>query len=173
MADTPALSPLSAAGSTPQVAQMLLSRARTGSGWFLVIAILSMVNSVIARIGGGLSFIVGLGITQIFDAVAKGQGNDPTSSGMIFAFVLDLAVAGLFLLFWRLTQKGQTSAFVVGMVIYGIDGLIFLMGPQLPALAFHAYALYRIFSGYRSARELQRLTAADPAVAGANPASAV
>ena len=41
----------------------------SGARWFWWIAGLSLVNSVILHSGGGTSFVIGLGFTQIVDAL--------------------------------------------------------------------------------------------------------
>ncbi|SRR5258706_11169409 len=150
--------------------QILASRVKAGSSWFLWIAILSIINSLIARAQGGLSFVVGLGMTQVFDGVAKGMRPEGGSLGTasIVALLLDILVAGLFVLFWRLTQQGHVSAFATGMVLYGIDGLLFVMSQDYLSIAFHVFALFRIFQGLRAGQALQRLLAAER-FAGASP----
>jgi hypothetical protein len=40
------------------------------------------------------------------------------------------------------------------MVLYTLDGMIFLLGPDWLALGFHAFALFCIFNGYRALRRL-------------------
>jgi len=48
----------------------IILRMRRGAGWFLTIAILSGVNSVLQLFDAKIRFIFGLGITQVVDAVA-------------------------------------------------------------------------------------------------------
>ncbi len=43
---------------------------KSGANWFVWIAILSIINSVIVTMNGNLNFIIGLGITQIVDALS-------------------------------------------------------------------------------------------------------
>src|ERR1700740_1421511 len=57
-----------------------------GASWFLWIAGLSIVNSIIGMAGGGGDFIVGLGVTQVGDIIAHTGGScgvvfDPTITG--------------------------------------------------------------------------------------------
>ncbi len=67
--------------STPQpsltnlVEQKLRAESvvKAGAGWFLTIAILSIVNSVLAISGAGIRFIFGLGIAEFVDALATRQ----------------------------------------------------------------------------------------------------
>ena len=45
-------------------------RFRSGASWFYWIAGLSIVNSLVVHLQGQWAFVIGLGITQIIDAVA-------------------------------------------------------------------------------------------------------
>ena len=121
-----------------------VARVRGGAKWFYWIAGLSFVNSIIVMTGGSLHFVVGLGITSVVDAVAKRVGN----AGSILDFVINGFVAGLFALFGSFAVKGQKWAFVIGMALYGIDGLLLLTARDFLGVGFHAYALYAIYRGY-------------------------
>jgi len=126
---------------------------KAGAGWFLWVAGLSMVNSVLSLSGSGFRFIFGLGIAQIVDALAHQAGSS--------AFALDLIingfVAGVFVVFWSFARKGQNWAFLLGMALYAVDGLILITFKDFLGVAFHAYALFRIYSGMKLVPVLQRL----------------
>ena len=134
----------------------LHQRFRSGASWFYWIAGLSIINSAMALSGTGWGFIVGLGITQIIDAFAKGFGS---STGMAIAIVLDALVAGLFILFGVFAGKGHTWSFLVGMILYALDGAIFLLGPDWLALGFHVFVLFCIFSGFKACQQLRASSA--------------
>ena len=53
-------------------------------------------------------------------------------------------IAGLFLLFWNFARKGEKWAFLAGMALYAIDGMILIPFKDFLGVAFHAYALFRI-----------------------------
>ena len=133
----------------------LEKRLHSGAGWFFWIAGLSLVNSLIALGGSDRRFIVGLGITQIFDAVGQEIGG----GGKAAVLVLDVIVAGIFVMFGIFARKRHTWSFITGMVLYGLDGLIcLLIGEWLP-FGFHALALFYIFSGMRANLQLKGLAA--------------
>src|SRR6185369_7816756 len=92
--------------------------------WFYWIAGLSLVNSVLALSGSGMSFILGLGVTQIFDGLAQGMGS---GAGLAVAVVLDLLAAAVFVFFGVFANKRHTWSFIVGMALYALDGLIYLV----------------------------------------------
>ena len=53
----------------PTLDPALLAQLRSGANWFYWIAGLSVVNSLIFAFGGKVSFIAGLGLTQIVDGI--------------------------------------------------------------------------------------------------------
>jgi hypothetical protein len=138
------------------------SRLKSGASWFIWIGLLSLVNSFVSLAGGKWAFLIGLGVTQAADGVARGLDFGSTST--ILAAFFDVFVATVFITFGLFAQKGRSWAFIVGMVLYGLDGLLFLLVADFLSLGFHVFALWNLFSGYRASR---RLVAADPAPARA------
>ena len=130
---------------------VLEKQLKGGGSWFYWIAGLSLVNSVIALSGSGTRFILGLGITQIFDELAQGMGS---GAGLAVAVVLDLLAAAVFVLFGVFANKRHTWSFVVGMALYALDGLIYLIGQEWLGVGFHAFALFCLFRGFKACRAL-------------------
>ena len=146
----------------PSTNNLAVEKARTeqivkgAASWFIWIGGLSLLNSVIVMAGGGLHFIVGLGITQVVDALAHEAG----TSGIVLDLIINGFVVGLFAVFFHFGRKGQSWAFIVGMLLYAADGLILLAFKDILSVAFHAYALYRIYTGLKALPALQKLEAA-------------
>jgi hypothetical protein len=134
-------------------AAQLRASIKSCANWFYWIAGLSLVNSVSAMSGSNWRFILGLGITQIVDAVVQELG----SVGHMAAFVIDVFIAGVFILFGYLSNQHKRWAFMLGMVLFGIDTLILLIGMDILGIAFHIYALYWILKGYQFVGQLQVL----------------
>ena len=143
----------------------LEQRFRSGANWFFWIAGLSLLNSVMLHSGSNWSFIVGLGITRLIDAVALNSATGPMATAI--ALALDAFVAGFFVLFGVLARKRYIAAFVIGMILYAADGLLFLMVKDWLSMGFHVLALVFIFKGLTACRELTRLEA--DLAAGAAP----
>src|SRR5436190_14418114 len=116
---------------------------KVGAGWFVTIAVLSMINSVLAMSGAGIRFIFGLGIAELVDILAHQAGQ----SGFALDLIINGFVAGVFVIFWNFARKGQQWAFLVGMALYALDGVVMLYFKDFLAVAFHGYGLYRIYSG--------------------------
>ncbi len=126
---------------------------KNGAGWFLAIAGLSILNSMLNMSGAQFHFIFGLGITEIVDSIGRQSG----ATGSALGFVVNLFIAGFFLWFWYFGRKGEKWAFVTGMSLYVMDGLLLVPFRDLLGLAFHAYALYRIYNGMRGIPVLQEI----------------
>ncbi|PYX09832.1 MAG: hypothetical protein DMG88_05130 [Acidobacteria bacterium] len=84
---------------------------------------------------------------------------------MALDLIINGFVAAVLLLFWNFARKGQKWAFLVGMAVYAVDGLILLPFKDFLGIAFHAYALYRMYRGITVIPVLQRI---EQAMAPAN-----
>jgi len=154
------------APANPALAEQKLKlqqRIRNGSGWFLAIALFSVVNSALIFFDAKIHFIVGLGVTQIADGVGKIGG----TAGSIAGLVVSLFAAGVFTAFWKFSREGHQWAFYLGMGLYAADGLIFLGFGLWLDLAFHAFALFNIYKGVAALTELNKLNAQPSAMAAA------
>ena len=118
---------------------------KAGASWFLMVGVLSLINSVLTMSGSGFRFIFGLGIAQFVDVLARQAGQ----TGFALSLVINGGVAAVFALFWNFARKGEHWAFVGGMGLYIIDALVMLMSQDILAVAFHAYALYRMYRGFK------------------------
>lgn len=140
----------------------LQQRLRSGSGWFMAVAVFSVVNSALVFFDAKIHFIVGLGVTQIADGIGKMGG----AAGSIAGLVVSLFAAGVFTAFWKFSREGHQWAFLLGMGLYAADGLIFLGFGLWLDLAFHAFALFNLYKGLAALNELNKLNS-QPAVMAA------
>lgn len=135
-----------------------LIQLKTGANWFYWIAGLSLVNSAIFAFGGQVSFIAGLAVTQIIDAFADGMsGGNSLSAVKVIALVMDFIVFILFALIGYYANKAINAVFIGGMVLYIIDGLVWLLLDSFLAFGFHIFALIMIFRGFMASREIARI----------------
>ncbi len=138
-----------------------------GANWFFWIAALSLVNSLIFLFGGSMNFIIGLGMTQIIDGFTAGIILEATETMQVSSvFITGIKGAGLllvvgvlsvFVLFGILARKRFQWAFIVGMVIYAMDGLIFLFVGDILSLGFHVFALFGLLGGLQALRKLKSI----------------
>lgn len=130
----------------------------SGANWFYWIAGLSLVNSIISLFDGNWNFAVGLGITQILDAVGKVGVQEGFSNWIQYVFfVIDLIVAAIFALFGVFAGRGQIWAFVAGMILFALDGLILIFVGDILGIIIHVLAIYFLFRGLTAARQLHRM----------------
>lgn len=145
---------------------VLQSRMKSGASWFYWIAGLSAINSAIVLSGSTWHFLAGLGITDIIAYVAQKAG----STGTLIGIVLNALALAVFVMFGVFANKMQTWAFIVGMLFYGLDALIFLLaGPDILSIGFHAFALFQIFKGMQAANALKELESQMPPTIVADP----
>lgn len=147
--------------------EKLETQHKSGANWFFWIAGLSLVNSGVMLAGGQWGFIVGLGITQFADAVGAAVAEEVGAGIGLRAvvFVFDAFVAGLFVLFGALARKRHAWAFVTGIVLYTLDGLLFLLVSDWLSVAFHAFVLFCLLGGLAAGRKLAALEPpVDPAL---------
>jgi len=142
----------------------LLQRRLSGGAWFYWIGGASILNSVLNAAGSQWGLVVGLGVTYLIDGVA--QGLSQTVRTPIYAFIIDLAIASGFLLIGRAARRGSLGWYAVGIGLYLLDALVFVLGPDLLGIAVHAIGIYGLISGWRATRSLRQLEAPAPALVG-------
>ena len=169
----------------PDSTTVLEKRLKIGASWFFFIAVFSMISSLLILQGGSYHSAFGLGTTQLLSAAAAPHGGPgkaaaPVSQGLVLTF--DLLASGFYVLYGVFGRRGQAWAFLTGMGFYALDLLLLLGADFLVhgglqtaswlAVAFHGYALFRIFQGYTAARQLPDLRARQgPSQYGAPPPS--
>ncbi len=123
--------------------QLAAARAKIkpGAGWLDWIAILSVVNALIAMGNGQWRFLLGLGITTWANLQVATGDMSP-----IVSLLITGAAAAFFWLMGRFAKMGQKWALVLAMLVYALDGAVLLTLPVQPWLmiAFHVFALVMI-----------------------------
>jgi hypothetical protein len=142
------------AGAPKPQAAASIAQMKSGASWFYWIAALSLVNSISAFSGSTWRFIIGLGITQIIDEFGSNLGG----AGKGVTLVLDLLAAGVLVLFGVFANKGHSWAFIVGMILFALDGIIFLLVQDWLGVGFHAFVLFCLVRGFLACRELKAAT---------------
>src|SRR5215813_3721998 len=151
----PVAAPLTSQPTAPPSAEhQALERQRRGGGqWFYWIAGLSLINAALAFSGQQWRFILGLGVTQLVQEMAA-SGNAGTIGGLVgVALIVVFAVLG------QRAIVGHAWAFLAGMILFGLDGLLFVLIQDWVGVAFHAFALWMIGRGYAAARQLPPIKA--------------
>jgi hypothetical protein len=120
-------------------------------------AAFSLINSLLIMFGAEVSFVIGLGATQVVDAVVAVMREEvAASSAAVLSAVglaINLCLIGVVMAIWWACGRGSTAAYVVGMVLYGFDGLLFVLVGDWIGVGFHVFFLFMLWGGYRFMRE--------------------
>ncbi len=131
-----------------------------GADNFFWIAGLSLVNSISLLLNSGWSFFIGLGITRLIDGISIAIASEASANVAILikyiTFGVDVGIAGIFVILGFLARRHKW-AFVIGMVLYALDSLVFLIGPDLPSIGFHLLILYWLYLGLKSLTKLRNM----------------
>jgi hypothetical protein len=136
--------------------QTLEQRGRNGANWFWWVAGLSLVNSVVLLSGGSSYFVIGTGITLMVDAITSGIAqNSPDISTMLklLAFGFDIVVALIAFAFGWFARKGHLLVYALGILLYLLDGLLFVLMEDWMSVGFHVFALFCMWSGFAAFRQ--------------------
>jgi hypothetical protein len=139
---------------------VLDNKIRGGANWFFWIAALSMINTIIYFTGSSINFVLGLGATQIIDVFMSALARDLGSGWSILRYIgiaIDLGIAAVFVLLGLMGRKRHRWPIIIGMVLYAIDGVILLLFKIYLGAAFHAWALYGIWTSLAPIKELDTL----------------
>ena len=121
-----------------------------GARWFWWIAGLSAVNVACDLAHANLNFVLGLAFTQL--------AHGAFAANMGIALVIDALFIGGFYLIGLQAQKGRTWAFALGVVVYLLDGLVYLKFEDWLPVAFHAFALFHIGKAFMSLQAAKKAT---------------
>ncbi len=141
----------------------LQAKVNSGANWFFWIAGLSLVNSMVMFFEGNWSFAIGLGVTQIFDAFANVAVQNGVAGWVkLAALTADILVICIFIGFGFLGRARYVWAFIVGMVLFALDSVIFILAVDILGIIIHAVALFFLFGGMMAARKLNADAAGAP-----------
>jgi MFS family permease len=155
---TPSSTPVPPANQQLVIAE-LMRRTKGGASNFFWIAALSVINTFLALAQSDTRFVVGLAVTQFIDGVAYFVGQDRPEARtimLLIAFVIDLVIIGIFVLFGYLARKGRRWAFIAGLILYAIDAMLMLVFQDWLGFGFHLFFLWGLFNGLRALNQLQQ-----------------
>jgi hypothetical protein len=132
---------------------------RSSGAWFWWIAALSLVNTVGSMMKLKYAMVLGLGVTQVFDVMVYFDASGaPKSDVSLLISVIHIGVvvaaSGLFYLLGRMARARSLPAFAIGIFLYALDSLIFVLGGDWIGVGFHAFVLFWLWGGYRVTRAL-------------------
>jgi hypothetical protein len=145
MSDSVPTQQAGAIGASPAAIAASLPGVISGARWFWWIAGLSVVNIVMFQSGSDTSFVIGLGMTAMSDALF--------SEAKMTGFVIDAIILGFFALMGLYAQRGKLVAFYAGIAVYILDALIYVSVQDWMSVAFHGLAIFYLVKGAMALRE--------------------
>lgn len=127
----------------------LVKRVENGGRWFYWIAGLSAVNFVFFALGSSTGFALGTAIDWFLQGILE-ELADPS-----LAWIAHVVVIAFFAFLGLRATAGAQWAFILGGLVYTLDGLIFLLVGDWLGIAVHAFALFAIVSGTIAVRRLE------------------
>lgn len=127
---------------------------KSGANWFFWIAGLTLITSLITLGGGNWRFLISLGVTQMIDGIAHVTSEQLGGATKVIGLVLDIFITALFVLFGVLAGKKMLWAYLVGMIVFGLDGLLSLLIGDWIGIGAHLFVLFFMGKGYMAGREM-------------------
>lgn len=136
------------------------NKIKSCAGWFYWIAGLSILNTILFLAGADISFVLGLGATQVVDGFMSAIANElggVSYAVIIIQFVIDLLFAGVFIFLGIMGRKRKTWAIIVGIVLYSIDALLTIAFQDYLGFGFHIFAIVMISGSFKAIKDLAAL----------------
>jgi hypothetical protein len=130
--------------------QILKQRVSKGGLWFLLMAGSAIANLISLWRGGGFPFDLDLGFTQFVAQFAESFRFSVRDSLLGVHGV----VALVFLFLWHQAMSRRKEAFLAGMIIYAVDGVLLILVPDFFLIAVHGAALFMLYRGWRAVEQL-------------------
>ena len=143
----------------------LETRFRRGTGWFFFIGGLSILNSVLMLYEADITFVVGLGITQVAAGMGMAVAKEAGQVARHVAFAFEILIAAGFIGLGVLARKKHRGAIILGMILYALDGLLLALLTVWFSVAFHAFALFGLYGGLKALTDLRKTASLPAAVA--------
>lgn len=121
-----------------------------GASWFLWIGILSTLNLIALIIHQNLQFIAGLGINYFILGMMDGIRRATGVNLILLGYALTFIVSGLFIFIWKKSKQENKAIYLTGLIIYGLDTIIFVFTKEWFSLGFHVFALLMLGNGYNA-----------------------
>ncbi|MDP4177511.1 MAG: hypothetical protein Q8900_04125 [Bacillota bacterium] len=123
---------------------------RAVGSYFIYIAVFSIINTIIALFNGDISFVIGLGATQIVDVLCQALSKSLGATVIVIGVLINLFIAAIFIFFGYMVRKASKWIYIIGMIIYGFDGLIFLIDSDFKSIIFHGIFLFFMIREFKA-----------------------
>jgi hypothetical protein len=113
--------------------------ATKGAAIFFVIAAFSTINTLLIVMGSPIVLGIGLTTSKIGEAQMAG------------IILINVLVIGVFVLLGIFARHGSKAAFLIGMLLYGADTVLLLLGNpalHIPGIVVHGIFLVGLFKAF-------------------------
>ena len=122
-----------------------------GADWFIWLAILSVINSLIVYFYNTPNTPIALGITQWVDGTTSGFNASMTTGGL----AINIMIAAALAIFGLLARRGNDIAFVVGIFLYVIDAFLMIGLKDFFGFGVHLIGLFFLVKGLLASRHIR------------------
>lgn len=144
-------------------AAKLAQQGKQGTGWFYWVAALTVINCLMIHSGAGRHFVIGLGALVLVDSISvavAGEQPEMAFAAHAVGIGIDVVVIAMVALCGWLANQRWTVVHGIGMALYLLDGLLFLMMGDIMSVGFHGLALWGMWSGFQAYRKLNQFESA-------------
>ena len=130
------------------------NKIKKAANWFYWIAALSIINSILNfDTPSNIGFTAALGISQIVDGFIM----DLYGSYHYYATIINVLISLVIAVIGYNARKANKTAFIIGLNVYALDGILFFYYNIWINFAFHILVLYFIYQGIPAINELKKL----------------
>lgn len=140
----------------PETSGSFEMAVRRSAAWFYWVAGLSVVNMIMMATGSNYSMVLGSGLTQLSQSMAQSfwaEGDTPPAMAL---YALTLLFPLVFVFFGWKAGKLVVWPFIVGMVLYALDSLVFVLASDWVGIGFHVFVLFMLYRGLSNLRLLHQ-----------------
>ena len=135
--------------------------AKTYSAWFALITVATFMTSFSIMIGTKFTLWAGLFIPLLLAVAAtevpEGRDIERIAKVRAFAITSTVILGSVPLAFAFFARRGHSWPFVLGVLLYGIDALLYLITFQLASVAVHLLGIFLMARGAICCHKLKKL----------------
>ncbi len=129
-------------------------KIKKAANWFYWIAALSIINSILNfETPSKIGFTAALGISQIVDGLIM----EMYGSYNYYATIINIFISLVIAFIGYKARNANKTAFIIGLNLYALDGILFFYYNIWINFAFHILVLYFVYQGIPAINELKNL----------------
>jgi len=127
-------------------AEAFCRRFANGFFWIAGLSLINMITMAMAT-GSRVVFFLGLGVTQDFQLAALTMDDDVFT---LIAYLVGGGATALFIFLGLRARQIKRWPFILGMSLYALDSLVFLVDQQYISFGFHMFWLLFLSIGLQA-----------------------